>query len=349
MSARSSSAPALPRRRAGTPAPALTPALALAAATLAAVPAMANDSSAQLGAGGLVLTIQSGITMTSEDLRISSDKVEIAYEFTNATDKDVTTLVAFPMPKLSGNEEAFNIQLPKENDPVDFMDFKVQVEGKPVKTEVEQRASVFGIDITDRLKADGVPINLHARPGVDEILAKLPPEKKAFYIQRGLADFSDKTPMAAEWDVSTTFYWMQTFPAKKTIKVTHSYRPIIGTALLGEFTLNDPKQIRELTGPYCLDKNGESGLRKALQARKQKTPDNVYLTQTRIDYILRTAGNWAGPIGNFKLTIEKPAADTVMSLCFPGQFQKTSPTTFVYQGKDFSPEQDLSILFVSTR
>jgi hypothetical protein len=46
---------------------------------------VANDSSATLGAGGLVFTKQDGIRMTSEDLHISPKSAQIQYEFTNVS------------------------------------------------------------------------------------------------------------------------------------------------------------------------------------------------------------------------------------------------------------------------
>jgi hypothetical protein len=74
---------------------------AMLAAT--AVPALANDSVAELGTGGVVLSRSDSIAMESEDLFLSRDKVTVDYVFRNSSDKDIDTIVAFPMPDIEGN------------------------------------------------------------------------------------------------------------------------------------------------------------------------------------------------------------------------------------------------------
>ena len=64
-----------------------------------------------------------------------------------------------------------------------------------------------------------------------------------------------------------------------------------------------------------------------------------------VDYVLKTARTWNGPIKDFKLTIDKGKADSVISLCIDG-IKKTGPTTFVVEKKDFTPDDDISILIV---
>ncbi|MDR3375615.1 MAG: DUF4424 family protein [Ancalomicrobiaceae bacterium] len=322
--------------------------LAAALAALVAAPATANDSTAQIGAGGLVLVPNAGVSMQSEDLRLSVNSIDIDYVFKNDTDADITTLVAFPLPKLSGNDEDFTVQLPKENDPIDFIGFSIEVDGKKVSPQVEQRASVVGIDITDRLKADGIPVNPFSHTGAREQFAKLPADKRAFYESHGLAFWSEGQPGGVSWDVSTTFYWMQTFPAKKEVKVHHSYHPIIGGSFLTESSVTEATQLARLTRTYCADTGTINGIKKALATLKQKSPDNSILSEQRLDYVLSTGANWGGAIGTFKLTIDKPSADAIMTLCFPGKFQKVSPTRFTYTATDFVPDQDLSILFASS-
>ncbi|MDR3496123.1 MAG: DUF4424 family protein [Ancalomicrobiaceae bacterium] len=326
----------------------LAGAAALCLAALQAGPAAANDSTAQLGAGGLVLVMNPGVSMQSEDLRLSINSVDIDYVFQNDTDTDITTLVAFPLPKLSGNDEDFTVQLPKENDPIDFIGFSIEVDGKKVSPQVEQRASIVGIDITDRLKADNIPVNPFSHTGAREQLAKLPADKRAFYESHGLAFWSEGQPGGVSWDVSTTFYWMQTFPAKKQVKVHHSYHPIIGASFLTDSSFTEASQLGRLTKTYCADATTINGMKKALATVKQKSPNNAILTEQRLDYVLSTGANWGGAIGTFKLTIDKPAADTIMTLCFPGKLTKLSPTRFTYTATDFVPDQDLSILFAAS-
>ena len=100
--------------------------------------ARANDSQAETALGGLVLVKSEAISLDSEDLFISKDEVRVKYRFTNTTDKDVETLVAFPLPE----------QVYDESSPYYFIDatsdigFRTVVEGKPVTYEIVQQAIV---------------------------------------------------------------------------------------------------------------------------------------------------------------------------------------------------------------
>ena len=115
-------------------------AIALAVAMAAAVPALANDSSAELTTGGLVFVRNDNVEMQSEDLRISAKEIHVRYRFFNKSDKPVTVLVAFPMPEIKVDEQDQIISVPTE-DPVNFLAFTTTVNGQPVVTKVEQRVS----------------------------------------------------------------------------------------------------------------------------------------------------------------------------------------------------------------
>jgi hypothetical protein len=58
-------------------------------------PVHANDSSAAMAAGGLVLVKNDQVRMVSEVLRIAPRLVEVDYVFENTGSRDVTTEVAF--------------------------------------------------------------------------------------------------------------------------------------------------------------------------------------------------------------------------------------------------------------
>ena len=69
----------------------------------ASVPALANDTSAQLTTGGLEFITNENIVMESEELFISRDQIKVVYEFHNTGDVDQNILVAFPMPDIVPN------------------------------------------------------------------------------------------------------------------------------------------------------------------------------------------------------------------------------------------------------
>jgi hypothetical protein len=70
------------------------------------------------------------------------------------------------------------------------------------------------------------------------------------------------------------------------------------------------------------------------------------LQERRISYVLKTGANWAGPIKNFRLVVDKGRADRMVSFC-ADNVKKISPTSFEVRMKDFTPTQDLKILLIS--
>src|SRR5712692_2711258 len=72
---------------------------AIALAVIAAAgPALAADSSADLSTGGLIFVRNDNVEMVSEELAISAKEIGVRYRFFNKSEKDVTVLVAFPLP-----------------------------------------------------------------------------------------------------------------------------------------------------------------------------------------------------------------------------------------------------------
>lgn len=133
-----------------------------------------------------------------------------------------------------------------------------------------------------------------------------------------------------------TYYWTQKFPAGRTVVVEHSYKP----ALWQSFS---PKPTPEDTTRYCID--GDT--RKAIDGIARTDRVKVYFANG-LNYILKTARNWSGPIGDFHLTIDKGDAKNVLSLC-EGGIKKTGPTRFELRKKDFVPDRDLALLVVTAR
>jgi uncharacterized protein DUF4424 len=105
----------------------------------------ANDSSALLEAGGIVLTTSSDVTMESEDLTIGRTRVRVSYVFRNTGTKEVRTRVAFPVPPIPVCAEEDmgecdgDIQISKGPNP---MGFKLWVDGKASPFETEEKTSM---------------------------------------------------------------------------------------------------------------------------------------------------------------------------------------------------------------
>jgi hypothetical protein len=85
---------------------------------------------------------------------------------------------------------------------------------------------------------------------------------------------------------------------------------------------------------YCVDED--------LLARLAKAKS--ILSQWSIDYVLKTGANWAGPIKNFRLVVDKGSPDSLVSFCGQG-VRRIGPTQFEMK-TDFTPQQNLAVLIL---
>ena len=106
------------------------------AVALCTTPVQANDSSAVIGAGGLVLTKSDAIVMQAEDLWISENKIKVAYQFLNTSSQPITTRVAFPLPALPAETDMDLNADPLAANP---MGFKLSIDGKSRQFETERK------------------------------------------------------------------------------------------------------------------------------------------------------------------------------------------------------------------
>ena len=324
--------------------------LAACAALALAGPAAANDSTAELAAGGLVLTRTDAIVMKSEDLYISADAVRVRYVFVNTSGKDVTTRVAFPMPDIGGPEFYFHdTNIPGGDDPANLLAFRTLVDGKAVKMDVEQKAMVGDVDRTAWLTARGMPLALHV-DGIVDRLDALSPADQAEAVRLGLAvpDEYDagrgwEKHLNPAWILKTTFHWEQTFPAGREIVIEHSYKPATGGSvgtIVGSPSFMATPEWAETRDRYCIDSAFLAGVKTA-QGKWRYPP----FTEQRIAYVLKTGGNWAGPIGDFRMVIDKGEPANLVSFCASG-VKKIGPTIFEVRKRNWTPDRDLSILIL---
>lgn len=311
--------------------------IAGAVATMVSGHALANDSTAELGAGGLLLIQNDKVRLLSEDLYIAEAEVRVSYRFRNISDAPFTSLVAFPLPSIDAiTPQDMNIILP-EAGKANFVDFTVAVDGSRLTPSLYERASIFGIDRTDELRALNLPLNPIAE-GLYQQLETLPREDIMALNRQGLV-VDDPYGAMADWKYEATFYWEQTFPPGREVLVEHSYRPVVGFAFFYDALLDDP--VYRAT--YCIDEAFAAAARRRLASLRNA--DSPYLSERRISYILTTAANWAGPIGRFHVTIDKGETDALVSFCAEG-VRKTGPTTFEWSKTDYVPDRDLQILIL---
>ncbi|HEX4097986.1 MAG TPA: DUF4424 family protein, partial [Caulobacteraceae bacterium] len=74
--------------------------------------------------------------------------------------------------------------------------------------------------------------------------------------------------------------------------------------------------------------------------------DYSTLQEERIDYILSSGANWAAPIGQFHMVIDKGLASNIVSFCGTG-VRKISPTQFEVDYTNFTPKSEVAVLILT--
>src|SRR5438477_6863740 len=133
---------------------------ALCALTLSPAAAIADDSSAELGAGGLVPTHSAQIRLADEDLRISPQEISARFTFMNEGKYDIDVIVAFPLPDIDSSRFSEEPLGRTTGDPLNFVGFKLAEYGTNIPFKVEQHAFYNGRDVTGILQRAGVPLNI---------------------------------------------------------------------------------------------------------------------------------------------------------------------------------------------
>jgi hypothetical protein len=319
----------------------------LTAALLAAGAALANDSSAEKAAGGLVLRQNRAIDMVSEDLFVSAEQIRVRYVFRNRAARAQRIIVAFPMPD---RELVYEM----ESEVAYPGDFHTLVDGRPVRMNVERKAMLGGVDRGAELVRLGLPIAPPAgeRAGfIADAIGRLPAAAQQRLARLGLIDRDSLADPSHQilpmWTVKETWHWDQVFPAGRDLNVEHSYRPGVGGTAgvrLASLDYRGGEDGRQAQAEFCTDAAFLAALDR-ISRRAERERDH-YPMEQRIRYILTTGGNWRGPIGDFRLVVDKGSADAIVSFCGEG-VRRLSPTQFEVRHRNWRPTQDLAVLIVA--
>lgn len=331
--------------------PRIFPALVISIALLAhATGVFANDSTAALGAGGIELTKSEHIRILEEVLEISPNNIRVKYRFLNESDHDICTKVAFPLPLYDGIANA-NVSIGNPDNI--FASFKISVDNKPVATQRERKALLEGKDVTDKLRKLGL--------SDQEIFFDVSEDKKADLWEK-LKQF---LPTIGQWwDISSIISWDMTFPSGKELVVEHEYVPATGAGyapwtdrqnFFGEKPVDRFKYLEKITdllsgkddNEDCLDERTKHAIENRVKLAVLNGAGLVSVNYSKVEYILGSGRNWKGSIGEFKLRLIKEKPEQFVSVCFPGEPVKTSPTTYEFDQKNFVPQDKLVVFFYS--
>lgn len=319
------------------------PNLRYIAAALLFIPAAyacADDGAASIAAGGIVvLTREPRIVMAKEVLHIARDKVIVDYEFRNDTDADISTEVAFPIPPydLATDEIAPAKQA--------FDDFRLWVDGKPIRCEVQVRAFVNSKDVTSQLNVAQVDISSfgHATSFDNSPdIRRLTSGQRKELRRGGLIDSTNDSPL---WQVQKKYHWRQTFPAHRTVHIRHSYTPVVGAtnSIRGSLGPSPDRASTNELRQFCLDKRLEANLRTIAESKDKDAPYSY------VDFILTSANTWKTPIEDFTLLVDRPddksALASYISFCWAGPVLKLDADHYSAHASDFVPKRELKIGF----
>jgi len=249
--------------------------------------------------------------------------------------------------------EGDNLAIPS-NDSTNFLGFETKVDGKPIDFTIRQSAVLGTKDVSAALKKAGVP--LLPIGAQQSRLSDLPDQTRELLMGQGLLlpngnDERGKQLFEAAWTVKTAAVRQQTFAPNHPVLVEHRYHTSLGisfdTVLRKGLRQNKAMaaEIERYRKDYCisdaflasLDKLAGSGEANAAKVQER-----------RISYVLKTGANWAGPIKNFHLVVDKGQPDRIVSFCGDG-VKKISATAFEIRASDFTPMRDLNIIIVGRK
>jgi len=318
----------------------------------AMLPAFSNEGAASVAVGGIQLKREARISMEKERLTISREKVAVEYEFLNATDEDVSTEIAFPVPPY--HDYYLDASFPKRLD-----DFRVWVDGRETKYQTEVKAMLDGVDYSARLQKLGVDVaslghfDFEADNPYSPDVERLPKSQRDELKRLGL--IRDNGFMG--WTVAKTYHWPQTFPTHQVLHVRHEYAPVLGfEQLQPEVVVPAPGQERTAefaaaVRDSCMDPALQQTLIGA--ARREKKEESGYIPSEWVDYVLTTANTWKTPIKDFELIVERPRpkpgsperGQWFVSFCWDGAVTRLDADHFSGRLINFVPKRELHVVF----
>jgi hypothetical protein len=296
--------------------------------------------------GGICLKQQRWISMISNHIYLSREKVRTEYKLTNESNRSVKVELEFPVP--------VSPQVPAPS-LLPYPDFKVWINGDVFPCPVELRAYVNGKEVTDLLNEFKIPIEGY--DAADHPIDRLSKKQRDILVEAGAAypPVTDSPGLhyARQWTIRKRYHWIQCFPARASLKIAFEYTPESNYSDM-VFLHTDDNHAYELTpfgeGQGCIDKNLINALVKL--SKFQATPSSVIsgepsyrIHTTQINYNLTTVDTFKVPIKSFELIIEKNPNE-LFSLCWDHPLVKIRNNVYRCTIKNFTPTSDIHLFFL---
>lgn len=181
-----------------------------------------------------------------------------------------------------------------------------------------------GRDITKTLKENNIPVSAATVFGAFDYvgLVDTNPDLVKRLQKLDLIDINHATH--PQWSNQISYVWTETFPAKDSLEVNHSYSPFLGNNVATEDS-NFNKGLKPIDGDE-----------EAFQANALTRPG-----YTELSYVLATGGNWkGGAIKDFTITIQKPKKNNMLATNFPGTFKVLPNGDYQCHISGFKPPQE---------
>ncbi len=205
--------------------------------------ALATDRAA----GGLIAYEPVAVTLVSQDLSVSPEQITVTYLLRSSAPQQAR--LAFPMPPVpieSGPDFLGGAEI-NDADPRNYMEFSARADGIEVQPQIIETAYVGEVDVSDMLRAAGLPL-LPPPDSISDLIAGLAGEQ--FYpleenhiVSRGGDDPPHFSPL---WSYQATLAWQQSFPPGET-KIEINYRPFANAVSDPLEFLNAPA----MASKYC--------------------------------------------------------------------------------------------------
>jgi hypothetical protein len=238
----------------------------------------------------------------------------------------LTRTIGFPLAKVPQDDSPDGFEEANRN----YMAFEVRVNGKPLSPKLHEYGWFGGRNITADLQRLNVPA-FAATPDMFKVLARLPKATVDKLKARKLVTAEENGAwLVPQWLYQSVYEWTQDFAPGKT-EVDIAYKPRFGAG--NDYHAYYPGGTK--AKHYCLDAV-------AKQKIAQLKADGHAPEPLTVGYILKTARNWRGPIGAFRLTVADK--NSFASFC-PPEGLKAGGDGKTWHVTNFVPKQDLSIVF----
>jgi hypothetical protein len=299
--------------------------------------AYANGATASFPAGGVVFQHEKNISIVREELEVGLRRIHVHYVFRSSADRPLARTIGFPMAKVLFDDGPDNLgdRSASETNLRNYMAFEAKANGKPVRSKLHEYAWKDGMNVTAQLRAMKVPV-FATYNGKDFGLQDLPRQTIDKLLKSGLADryVSDRV-IYPRWQYQTVYEWRQTFPPGKS-ELDISYTPLYGDETTeAKYSMFPGK---EGDAAYCYDDEFKARF-------EERRKNGVYTEPLTLGYILKTATNWNGSIGVFRLKISNPD-HYLFSFCPPDGL-KPAGNGSIWEARNFVPRSDLDLIFMS--